>query len=47
MKKTIIGMILGGTMIFGYMKYNDGSIQRGIKNIKPKFRLILENIKEK
>lgn len=47
MKKTMIGMMLGGVAMFGYMKYMDGSIQRGIKNMKPKFKLMLENIKEK
>ena len=47
MKKTMIGMMLGGAAMFGYMKYMDGSIQRGIKNMKPKFKLMLENIKEK
>ena len=34
MKKTMIGMMLGGAAMFGYMKYMDGSIQRGIKNMK-------------
>lgn len=47
MKKTMIGMMLGGAAVFGYMKYMDGSIQRGIKNMKPKFKLMLENIREK
>ena len=47
MKKTMIGMMLGGAAMFGYMKYMDGSIQGGIKNMKPKFKLMLENIKEK
>lgn len=47
MKKTMIGMMLGGAAMFGYMKYMDGSFQRGIKNMKPKFKLMLENIKEK
>lgn len=47
MKKTMLAMMLGGATVFGYMKYKDGSIQRGIKNMKPKFKLMLENIKEK
>ena len=39
MKKTMIGMMLGGAAMFGYMKYMDDSIQRSIKNMKQKIKI--------
>ena len=35
-KKCIMCTLLGGMAVYGYLKYKDGTLERTMKNIKPK-----------
>lgn len=46
MKKCFMCSIVGGIMVFMYIKYKDGTIKRIMKNMKPMMACTLEEIKK-
>ena len=45
-KKYAMFTLLGGTAVLAYMKFRDGTIQRTIKNMKPKMDNVVDNLKK-
>lgn len=45
-KKCMMYGMLGGMIVFGYLKYKDGSIERMMKNMKPMAECALEELKK-
>lgn len=45
-KKSLMYALLGGSAVYGYMKYKDGSMERALKNMKPKFESAVKNAVE-
>ena len=45
-KKCMMYGMLGGMVMFGYLKYKDGTIERMIKNMKPMAECALEELKK-
>ena len=45
-KKCIMCTLLGGMAVYGYLKYKDGTLERTMKNIKPKIESAVEGLKK-
>jgi hypothetical protein len=45
-KKYAMFTLLGGAAVLAYMKYKDGSIQRTVRNVKPKVENVVDNLKK-
>ena len=45
-KKGMLLTMMGGMMVYGYMKYKDGTMSRAIKNMKPMMESMMENLKK-
>ena len=45
-KKCIMCPLLGGMAVYGYLKYKDGTLERTMKNIKPKIESAIEDLKK-